>query len=160
MDADLKPDFITSLQTRFLQDDERVAEKQAEARNVEVVRKQYLAIANGDYAAFGELLTHDVDFEIVGPAEVPIVGGYRGRERVTQKVRENFDLLDTQNPEVQAVVAQGETVVVHGRESGRVKKTGRTYDIHWVQIFTFRDGKVARFREVFDSAPIVEAMRG
>jgi ketosteroid isomerase-like protein len=151
--------FINALHDGFLQGDERAADKNAEARHVALLQEQYRAVQRGDFAAFGALLDDEIDFEIVGPREIPIVGRHRGRDQVAAAVRKNFGMLEDQRPNVQSVVAQGDTVVVHGQETGRVRDTGRAYDIHWVQILTFRDGKVVRFREVFDSAPILAAMR-
>jgi ketosteroid isomerase-like protein len=159
MNPNTTPDFINSLHAGFLHGDERAADKQTEARHVELLQDQYRAIERGDFAAFGNLLDEDVDFEIVGPLEIPIVGHHRGRQQVAAAVRKNFSLLEDQRPRAHAVVAQGDTVVIHGQESGRIRDTGRAYDIHWVQILTFRDGKVVKFREVFDSAPILAAMR-
>jgi ketosteroid isomerase-like protein len=41
---------------------------------------------------------------------------------------------------------------VIGREQGRYRPTGRSYDFHWVQQFEFRDGKIAHVRELTDTA--------
>jgi ketosteroid isomerase-like protein len=56
-------------------------------------------------------------------------------------------------------VAQGDTVVVLGHEKGRFRPTGRDYELHWVQFFTFRDGKLARFRELADTAAFLDAVK-
>jgi ketosteroid isomerase-like protein len=40
-----------------------------------------------------------------------------------------------------------------------IKKTGRTMASEFVHIFTFRDGKVVRFREFLDTAQLAEAYR-
>ena len=37
----------------------------------------------------------------------------------------------------------------------RLKSTGGRINVDWVHVFEVRNGKVARFREYFDSAPIV-----
>jgi ketosteroid isomerase-like protein len=49
-------------------------------------------------------------------------------------------------------------VVVSIRERGRFKPTGREYDIWGVQFYTFRDGKMVRFLQVFDGAAMLEAV--
>ena len=43
-------------------------------------------------------------------------------------------------------------VVVVGHERCRVRATSRVVEVAWVQIFTFRDGKVSRHREYSDTA--------
>ncbi len=41
-----------------------------------------------------------------------------------------------------------------------LKKTGKKMASDWVHVFTFRDGKVAAFREFLDTAAAAEAYRG
>jgi len=153
-------DFIKDLGPAFEAGDRTVANKQEEAANVRSVQGQYEAIIRGDFAAFAGTLAEDVEMEIVGPPSVPFVGRWHGREEVVAAVQRNFSWLEDQQPEVQSVVAQGDTVVVVARERGRFRATGDTYDMHWVQVFTFADGKLVRFRQVFDSAPLLAAVRG
>ena len=57
-------------------------------------------------------------------------------------------------------IAQGDQVVVIGSERARVKATGRVVDTDWVMVFTIRDGKVVRFRDYYDTAPSLAALRG
>jgi ketosteroid isomerase-like protein len=151
--------MINRLRHAFEEGDPEAPAKQTEAANVEQVQDQYRALARGDFPAFVEKLADDVELEIVGPPEVPFVGRWRGRATVAEAVRTNFALLEDQRPEIQSVVAQGDTVVLVAREQGRYRPTGRAYDLHWVQLFTFRDGKVSRVREFFDSAAMVETVR-
>jgi hypothetical protein len=93
--------------------------------------------------------------EIIGPREIPFTGRWSGRDAVAEAVRSNFSRIDEQSPEILSVVAQGDMVVITGRETGRVVATGKKYDIHWVQHFTVRNGKVTRFWELFDSGPML-----
>jgi ketosteroid isomerase-like protein len=39
-------------------------------------------------------------------------------------------------------------VVVIAREKGKIRVTGRSYELHWVQQYEFRDGKITRFLEL------------
>jgi ketosteroid isomerase-like protein len=47
-------------------------------------------------------------------------------------------------------------VVVIARESGRFRPSGHPYETHWVQIFTLRDGKIARFRQICDGSTLID----
>jgi ketosteroid isomerase-like protein len=60
---------------------------------------------------------------------------------------------------VEAVIAQGDKVVVVGKERGRFRPTGREYMLHWVYIYTLKEGKIVRVRELLDSSALLEAMR-
>ena len=54
-------------------------------------------------------------------------------------------------------MAQGDVVVVVAHERGRFRATGRPYETHWVQIFTFRDGQLARFVQICDNSTMIDA---
>jgi ketosteroid isomerase-like protein len=44
-------------------------------------------------------------------------------------------------------------------ETGIFRSTGRRYEVHWMQVFRFRDGRIFYFREFCDSASLIEAAR-
>jgi ketosteroid isomerase-like protein len=148
--------FIERLRHAFEEDDADSRSKAAEAENVRRVQEQYRAIARGDFPAFLDTLAEDVEMEFVGSPRVPFAGRWRGRDQAARAVRENFAQVEDQHPEVHSVVAQGDTVVIVAHERGRFRNSGQPYEVHWVQIFTFRDGKIARFRQICDSAAILD----
>lgn len=78
---------------------------------------------------------------------------------VIEAARNNFAQVDEQQPEIQSVVAQGNMVVVIGKDRGRFRPTGRRYDFHCVYEFTFKDGKVVSLRELFDTAAMLRAIQ-
>lgn len=158
MEAGTMQRFIDSVGPAFAAGDPAVAGKAAEAKGVAAVEAGYRALARGDFPAFLATLDEDIELQILGPAAVPLVGHWRGKSVVAAAVRDNFGGLEDQRPELLSVVAQGDTVVVFAREQGRVKATGREYEMHWVQVFTCRDGRVTRVRQVFDSAPMLAAL--
>src|SRR5262249_38484136 len=144
MDANSITRFLEGLRPAFEAGDAAVAGKSAEASCVGLVEAQYRAIARGDFAAFLDTLAEDIELETVGPPAIPFVGRWRGRAEVADAIRRNFACVEAQQPEILTVVAQGDTVVVAARERGRFRATGRPYDLHWVQFFTCRDGRVVR----------------
>jgi uncharacterized protein len=146
--------FIDGIDQAFREGDAQVDGKLAEAQNVSLLREQYLALARGDFDAAVDLFHDDVDFEITGPPAVPFLGRWRGRPEVGEAMRRNFAMVEGQEPEVHAIIAQGDTVVVVAHERGRIRATGSPYSLHWVHVCTFRDGKVVRFREIVDGYAI------
>ena len=140
--------FLDAVDRAFRAGDPEAAGKRREQENVRVLQQQYLAIGRNDAAAFAGLLAEDVEFEILGPPEVPFLGRWRGRQLVADTVWRNFSLVEDQRPEICSVVAQGDTVVVVFRERGRVRATGHDYEFECVQVHTFRDGKSVRVREL------------
>jgi ketosteroid isomerase-like protein len=148
--------FLSALRPAFEAGDARVESKAVEGTNVECVKQVLGALADQDYAAVGALLADDVEFEIIGSASLPMAGRTRGRDQVLEATRANFAHVDQQRPQIEAVVAQGDSVVIFAREEGRFKPTGRTYTLNWVQIYTVVDGRITRMRELLDTAALVE----
>lgn len=149
--------FIDRLHEAFLDEDATSAEKAAEARNVARLTEQYRAIARGDFPLALSQLADDIEFELRGPEDVPINGHWRGLAEVTAAIQSNFGALAEQEAEVHSVVAQGDSVVILAQERGKVRATGLQYHLRWVQVFTFRDDKIARIRGVSAHLPRAEA---
>lgn len=115
----------------------------------------YSAIVQGDFDAFGESVTDDVELNICGFG--PMDGRWRGRNQVVEATRKNFALLAGQRPEIEGMIAQGDSVAVLLRESGVLNSTGQAYSIRGVQWFTFANGKIKRIDEIIASLWKVEA---
>ena len=123
-----------------------------EQENVALVKRLYEAFARGDIKSILEHLTDDVKWSNPGPSTVP----YSGERTGPAQVREFFDrLVGTQenvNLTIEQYVAQGDMVATLGRYSGKVKATGRPFDSLVGHFFTIRDGKVARWTGLGDTA--------
>jgi ketosteroid isomerase-like protein len=59
----------------------------------------------------------------------------------------------------EAFVAQGDTVATLGRYRATVKATGKKFDSPVGHFFTIRNGKVARFVDLGDTAAMADAYR-
>jgi ketosteroid isomerase-like protein len=151
--------FLDRIFSVFTEGDPHVVNKPTEEANVCRVQRMYAAVMAGNFDALLDAFAEDVELEIIGPSAILISGRWRGREEAGIALRRNFSHFEDQRPEVQTVVAQGETVVISAHETGRFRATGRTYDIHWVQFFTFRAGQLIRFREMVDTTALLEGMR-
>jgi ketosteroid isomerase-like protein len=149
--------FVEQLLPAFRAGDPGVAAKRAEAENVRLLRDIYNAVTRQDFQAALGYLTDDIELEIIGPPELPFAGHWRGRAEVATALAKNFAHLEDQRAEVHHLVAQGDTVVVFAQERGRFVATGLPYDLHWVHLFQFRDGKVARFREICDHTGLLDS---
>ena len=145
-------EFPEILRGAFLEHDENAREKTEEAANVRRVEDMFKLIVRGAFDEVGDMLTDDVEFEIVGPTEAYLTGRHRGRAEVIESVHDNFKLVEEQYPIVDSVIAQGEQVVIVSTERGRATTTGRPYHMTVVHVFTFRNGLIARLLEVFDTA--------
>jgi uncharacterized protein len=144
--------------TVFQRDDPDAAAKTTEQANLQVIQRLYEAFMRRDVVALLDGMSEDVEWNIAGPAEVPFTGAVRGRGEVARVLQKSFATVQDQQPEVRQVIAKEDIVTVHGHERGIHQPSGKPYETSWVHVFTLRDGKVAKFHEEFDHAPILEAM--
>ncbi len=120
-----------------------------------VLHGVYSAVVQGDFDAFAESLTEDVELNICGFG--PMDGRWRGRNQVVEATRRNFALVASQQPEIEGMIAQGDSVAVLLRESGVLNSTGQAYSIRCVQWFTFANGKIKRIDQIVASLWKAEA---
>ncbi|CAN5255594.1 nuclear transport factor 2 family protein [soil metagenome] len=125
--------------------------------NVDVVQETYEAVSRGDIPALLELLTDDVEWTLQGPSVIPFAGTRRGREGVAEFFSLVGETLEFEQFEPREFVAQGETVVVLGFERSLVKPTGRMFEQEWAHVYALKDGKVAKFLALEDTAAHVVA---
>jgi uncharacterized protein len=142
--------FVACVQPAFEADDETVEAKTVEKENVARLRGMYEALTKGDANAFPTLLAEDIELTITGPPTLAMVGSWKGRDQVLQAAAVNFARLEDQKPELLSVTAQGDQVAVVAREQGRLTPSGKSYDVHWLQLFTIREGRITRILEFCD----------
>ena len=111
-----------------------------------VLHAAYDAIIRGDFEAFRESLSEDVELSISGFP--PMNGTWRGRNEVVAATRRNFAEVDHQQPTIEGIICQGDSIAVLLRESGTLKSTGKAYSIRAVQWFTFAEGKIKKIDEL------------
>ena len=116
--------------------------------HVQSVQIQIEAIARGDVErVLGEALP-DVTLDVFAPPEFPWMRRASGVEELRCALQQNFGAVVNQRPEISNVFAEGDTVVLFGRERGAIRESGQPYDVEFVQKFTFRDGRLAAIRIV------------
>jgi ketosteroid isomerase-like protein len=123
--------------------------------NHAVLHAAYSAVVQGNFEVFAESVADDVELNIRGFE--PMEGTWRGRNEVVEGTRKNFALVSGQQPEIEAMIAQGDSVAVLLRESGVLKSNGQAYSLRGVQWFTFVEGKIKRIDEIVASVWKAEA---
>lgn len=132
----------------FAQGDPDAGSKGLEMRNVAAVKAMVEAVARYDYDALARLVSDSVRLQILAPPDVPFIRNAEGAPAFLNAVRHNFAMVEEQNPVLLSIVAQGEAVVCIVREQGRYAEDGLRYDLHAVQEFVFREGKLERIFEI------------
>lgn len=114
-----------------------------------VLHATYSAVVQGNFEALGESLTEDVELHIHGFGAMD--GDWLGRNDVVAAVRKNFALVASQQPAIERIVSQGDSIVVLLAETGVLKASGQAYSIRAVQWFTFHQGKIQRIDQIVAS---------
>ena len=130
-----------------------------EKTNLDIMKEAYAAFARGDVPAILAICDPKAEFEIAGPKGIPWTGSYRGPEGAKKYFAAIEAETDVEAFEPHSFVAEGDKVVVLGVETIRSRRTGRSYETHWVHAFTLADGKIIKFREYCDTATAAEAFR-
>ena len=129
-----------------------------EQANVQTVQALYAAFERGDLEAVLAGLAEDVEWWSAGPPDVPYAGSFKGHDGVMRYLAAIDGSFAYDGFEAREFVAQGDAVVVLGHERLRAKTTGTAIDNPWVNVFTFRGGKVARYRNFEDTAAVASSL--
>ena len=147
--------FFEQVSEQFAANDPEVGSKQRESAHVRCIQLLYHAIARGAFSESLELTTDDFVLEILGPRQSPFNGRWEGRDNVLAAMQRNFALVEEQLPAIQSVVAQGDIVIIVARETGRMTDSSGNYDVHWVQEFSFADGRLRQIRQIIDGGSAI-----
>ena len=124
-----------------------------------VVEQIYAAFATSDIKAILNLLTTDVEWYHPRKQDIPWGGRRRGHKQVAGFFKAIGDTIKVKKFKPRRFIVDGDSVSVEGIERARVKATGLTYKVKWVQVFKVKNGKVSEFREYTDTATIIDALK-
>ncbi len=125
--------------------------------NKRVVQAIFEAFGRGDVPGVLAHLADDVEWRAPGPAAVPYLGERRGHGGAAEFFTQLGSSVEFESFEPGAFVAEGDRVVVLGRERGRVRATGKAFDNEWALVFTLGGGKVTKFQLYENTAAVAEA---
>jgi ketosteroid isomerase-like protein len=128
--------------------------------NLDVVQKLISAHHEGSLQTFSTYLTNDSEWRSNIPEGIPTGGVYRGPQEVSKFLDSHKKLFDVQWEKHEQVVAQGDLLIIIGRERVRITTHGKMWESDFVLLFTFRDGKIAKFYAFSDSIEFLKAYQG
>jgi ketosteroid isomerase-like protein len=124
--------------------------------NVKIVQQMLGAFGQGDMETFLSFLSEDIEWEVIGPEEIPFAGKYKGKEGVMNFVQKAGEYIQIQKMDPIKIVAQNDTVVIFCMETFMVNATGKMYEGKFVDVFTVKDGKVNKLTEYSDTGSIMK----
>ena len=129
--------------------------------NIATVQRLYAAFGRADIATIINGCTPDIAWHCNGRrSDFPTFGHFNGHSGVTGFFKTVAETNAFSEFSPREFYSDGDKVFVLGHYALTVKKTGKSMASDWCHIFTFQDGKVAKFREFLDTAQAAEAYRG
>jgi ketosteroid isomerase-like protein len=111
-------------------------------------------------AALAELMADDIEWVNAGdPDDNPNAGTFKGKEAVLGWFGGLASTRDYTTYEPREFIAQNDKVVSLVYAEATVRDTGRAFVNHEAHVWTFRDGKLARFQIYLDTAAAAAAHR-
>jgi ketosteroid isomerase-like protein len=134
-----------------------------EQENVKVVRQMFVAFDQRDLPGALNTLANDVYWQSpVTKGESKEISWSKprhNREEVAHFFKDLFEKVQPERMETSEFTAQGDRVIVEGKNRGTVRSTGRAYEHDWVMVITLKEGKIIRLLHYYDTADIVAAFR-
>jgi ketosteroid isomerase-like protein len=134
-----------------------------EQENVQVVQQMFEAFGRRDLPGALNTLSNDVYWQSpVTKAESKEISWSKprhSREEVALFFKELFEKVQPERLEPLEFTAQGDRVVVEGKNRGIVNSTGHPYEHDWVMVFTLQEGKIKRLLHYYDTVDIMAAFR-
>jgi uncharacterized protein len=125
------------------------------SENKQFIRRMYDAYSKGDIDAVLANMTDD--FTWYAPGAAPFAGQRRGREEMRAFFAESLRWVQMDQFDVDDVLADGDKVVVLGRQRGTVRETGRHFETRWAHVYTLRGGKAATGEVFTDTHAVASA---
>lgn len=103
---------------------------------IAVVKVMLEAFGKGDMKAFGQTLSDYSTWTYHGANDIPYAGTYTGREEVLGFISNIMTRVDVLDFQAEQFIADGNTVVVLGKERQRIKQSQEILEQRWVQVYT------------------------
>lgn len=126
--------------------------------NVELVQSFYTNVQAGDLHAVLALLSPDFEIVYSGPSVIPAAGTWKGHDgfvRWAQAALQGH--LPAESLSFEEFIADRDKVVVPGHVRLRVKTTGKTCELDFLHLWTVHNGKLACWRDFFDTFALAQA---
>ena len=123
--------------------------------NVELVRRVYDAANQGDYETVETYFHPEIEFHTY--AHSPEAGVYRGKQSVREYNENLFAQFESIRFEVEQLVDAGDQVVIVTTQHAVPRGSGQEMNVHVAEVWTVRDGLLAKRRSFTSRAEALEA---
>jgi len=123
----------------------------------DTVQAVYAAFGRGDVPAILQMLTDDARWQFVGEPSAPYTGTVLGRGQIGEWFGTIAQVDDIQAFEPRQFLAGPDHVTVLGWERSVSRPSGKPFECEWVHVWRVRDGRVASFWGMYDTAAVAAA---
>ena len=128
-----------------------------EQANIELVRQGYEAFGRGDIQGLLGLCAQDIEWTLPEVEGIAFTGKRHGLGQLADFFRVMDECQETREFSTDQFLAKGDQVVVLGHGTFAVRTTGTEYSDDWCHVFRIADGKIAGFKEYYDSHKAAQA---
>jgi ketosteroid isomerase-like protein len=123
------------------------------------LREAYAARCRGDLDSICCVFADDVHYEMSGSREAsPAVDRVNGAAGFRQMLGQQIKIFEMSDHQILDMLIDGDKAAVRWRAKVRSTVTGQTVTTELFDFVQFRDGKIASFIEMFDTATAARMM--
>ena len=134
-----------------------MCDHRAVSTNEGLAARLYESFTAGDIDGVLALLDPDIEWELVGPHEIPYFGRFTGLD----EMRTFFELLGShltvEQFDLDTITPTASGAVANGSERASFVKNGACYEMRWCHLMVMRDGLIVGFTDYLDTAPMLAA---
>lgn len=124
---------------------------------IDIVNAAYAAFGRGDIASVLACLTDDVEWTFDGSTGEPYMRTARGKDDVQRWFGQVLAVDGIEAFEPRRMLAGPGHVTVLGWERTRALPDGGLYESNWIHVMELREGRIARFLGMYDTAAAAAA---
>ena len=120
--------------------------------NKGIVESVYESFSRGDLSSIVGLFASDIQYQMAN--NFPYGGGkpFVGPKAVIEGVFQRMGSeVEGMSAAPKRAIDGGDTIVVEGRYSGKIKATGKAIDAQFVHVWQLAAGKIIRFQQYTDT---------
>ena len=125
--------------------------------NEETAARLYECFTTGDIDGLLTLLDPQIEWELVGPQEIPYFGRYSGLDQVRTFFERLGSHLEVERFNLHTLIPTMSGAVTQGSERACFVKNGECYEMRWCHVIEIRDGLIVSFTDYLDTAPMLAA---
>ena len=127
--------------------------------NLAVVKQLHASTPYGQNLLHSPALADGAEWWAAGSRDrLPWAGSWRGRDGIAQFFAVLNRLMDYERFDAEEYIADGNSVAAIVAAAGHAIATGKPFESHIVRVYTFRDGKIVRVRNFYDTAAYERAL--